>query len=67
METIPWHQRCDKDQDHGSKETVGHHVHIPLGWMDAHTWYQLDTLLSQSYCMVSSHVLRMKHVKGDGM
>jgi hypothetical protein len=66
-ETIPWHQRHDKDQDQGGKATVGHHVHLPLGWMDGCTWYQLATLLSQSYCMVSSHVSRMKHVKGDGM
>jgi hypothetical protein len=49
------------------KEAVGHHVHLPLGWMDGRTWYQLATFLSQSYCMVSSHVSRMKHVKGDGM
>jgi hypothetical protein len=45
-ETTPWHQRHDKDQDQGDKETVGHHVHLPLGWMDACTWYQLATLLS---------------------
>jgi hypothetical protein len=50
-----------------ARKQVGHHVHLPLGWMDGCTWYQLATLLSRSYCMVSSHVSRMKHVKGDGM
>jgi hypothetical protein len=27
-------------------EIVGHHVRIPLGWMDDHTLYQLTTILS---------------------
>ena len=66
-ETIPWKQKHDVDQDHGGKATVGHHVHLPLGWMDGHTWYELSTFLSQSYCMISSCVSRMKHVKADGM
>jgi hypothetical protein len=57
-ETIPWQHRQDADQDQGGKATVGHHVHLPLGWMDGRTWYQLATLLSRSYCMVSSHVFR---------
>jgi hypothetical protein len=35
-----------------------------LGWMDACAWYHLTTLLSTSYYMDSSHVLRTKHVKG---
>jgi hypothetical protein len=50
-----------------AKVADGHHVRLPLGWMDGRTWYQLATLLSRSYCMVSSHVSRTKHVKGDGM
>jgi hypothetical protein len=29
----------DADQDHGGKTPAGHHVHLPLGWMDGHTWY----------------------------
>jgi hypothetical protein len=66
-EPIPWKHRHNAKQDQGGKETIGHHVHLPLGWMDGHTWYQLATLLSRSYCMVSSRVSRMKHVKGDGM
>jgi hypothetical protein len=66
-EPIPWKHRHDAEQDQGGKAIVGHHVHLPLGWMDGRTWYQLGTLLSWSYCMVSSHVSRMKHVKGDGM
>jgi hypothetical protein len=66
-ETIPWKPRHDAEQDQGGKATDGHHVRLPLGWMDGRTWYQLATLLSRSYCMVSSHVSRMKHVKGDGM
>jgi hypothetical protein len=49
-------QRRNQNQDQGGKEAVGPHVHISLGWMDAHAWYQLATLLSRSYCMVSSHV-----------
>jgi hypothetical protein len=64
---IPWKHRKDADQDQGGKATIGHHVHLPLGWMDGHTWYHLATLLSQSYCMVFSRVSRMKHVKGDAM
>jgi hypothetical protein len=66
-EPIPWKHRQDADQDQGGKETIGHHVCLPLGWMDGHTWYQLDTLLSHSYCMVFSRISRTKHVKGDGM
>jgi hypothetical protein len=66
-ELIPWQHRHNADQDQGGKATNGHHVQLPLGWMDGRTWYQLATLLSRSYCMVSSHVSRMKHVKGDGM
>jgi hypothetical protein len=34
------------------------------GWMDAHSWYQLTTLLNISYYMAYTHVSRMKHVKG---
>jgi hypothetical protein len=56
-----------KDQDHGDKAAFGHRVCLPLGWMDGCTWYLLDTLLIQSYCMVSSHVSSKKYVKGDGM
>jgi len=66
-EAIPWYQMHDKDQDQGDKATIGLHVHLPLVWMDGCTWYQLATLLSRPYCMVSSHVSRMKHAKGDGM
>jgi hypothetical protein len=63
-----WNPRSNQNQDQGGKATiVGPHVHISLGWMDAHAWYQLTTLLSRSYYMDSSHVLGMKHVKGDGM
>ena len=64
---IPWQPRHDAEQDQGAKATDRHHVQLPLAWMDGRTWYQLATLLSRSYCMVSSHVSRMKHVKGDGM
>jgi hypothetical protein len=66
-ETITWHHKHDKNQDQGFKEVVGHHVHLPLGWMDSRIWYQLATFLSWSYFMVSSCVSRMKHVKGDEM
>jgi hypothetical protein len=66
-ETVPWQPRHNAEQDQGGKATDGHHVRLPLGWMDGRTWYQLATLLSRSYCMVYSHVSRMKHVKGDGM
>jgi hypothetical protein len=38
-ESIPWKHRHDAEKDQGGKETIGHHVHIPLGWMDGHTWY----------------------------
>jgi hypothetical protein len=57
----------DAEKDKGAKVADRHHVRLPLGWMDGRTWYQLATLLSRSYCMVSSNVSRMKHVKGDGM
>jgi hypothetical protein len=30
----------------GGMTTVGHHVCLPLGWMDGHTWYQLATILN---------------------
>jgi hypothetical protein len=66
-ELITWQHRHNADQDQGGKAIDGHYVRLPLGWMDGHTWYQLATLLSGSYCMVSSHVSRTKHVKGDGM
>jgi hypothetical protein len=66
-ETITWKPRHDAEQDQGGKATVGQHVRLPLGWMDGRTWYQLATLLSRSYCMVSSCVSRTKHVKGEGM
>jgi hypothetical protein len=66
-ETIPWQPRHDAEKDKGGRVEDKHHVQLPLGWMDGRTWYQLATLLSQSYCMVSSHVSRMKHVKRDGM
>jgi hypothetical protein len=65
--TIPWQPRHDAEQDQGVKAVDGHHARLPLGWMDGRTWYQLATLVSRSYCMVSSRVLRTKHVKGDGM
>jgi hypothetical protein len=66
-EIIPWQPRHDAEKDKGVKVADRHHVRLPLGWMDGRIWYQLATLLSRSYCMVSSHVLRMKYVKGDGM
>jgi hypothetical protein len=66
-EPITWQHRHNVDRDHGGKATDGHHVQLPLGLMDGHNWYQLATLLSRSYCMVSSRVSRMKLVKGDGM
>jgi len=66
-ETIPWQPQHDVEKDKGGKVADRHHVRLPLGWMDGRTWYQLATLLSRSYCMVSSHVSRTKHVKGDGM
>jgi hypothetical protein len=66
-ETIPWKPQHDVEKDQGGKAADGHHVRLPLAWMDGRTWYHLATLISQSYCMVSSHVSRMKHVKGDGM
>jgi hypothetical protein len=66
-ELIPWQHRHNEDQYQGAKETYGHHVRLPLGWMDGCTWYQLATFLSRSYCMVTSRVSRMKHVKGDAM
>jgi hypothetical protein len=47
-------QRRNQNQDQGGKEVVGPHVHISLGWMDAHAWYQLTTLLSRSYYMAST-------------
>ena len=65
--TIPWQPRHDAEKDKGAKVADRHHVRLPLGWMDGRTWYQLATLLSRSYCMVSSNVSRTKHVKGDGM
>jgi hypothetical protein len=61
-EPIPWKHWHDAEQ--GGKEMVGHDVHLPLGWMDGRTWYQLATILGWSYYMVSSHVLRMKHAQG---
>jgi hypothetical protein len=58
---IPWKHRQDAKQDQGGKETVGHHVRLPLGWMDGHTWYQLDTLLSR-------HIVWFLHVfRGQNM
>jgi hypothetical protein len=65
--TITWQPQQDVEKDQGGNATYGHYVRLPMGWMDGRTWYQLATLLSQSYCMVSSCVSRMKHVKGDGM
>jgi hypothetical protein len=59
--------RHDAEKDKGAKVADRHHVRLPLGWMDGRTWYQLATLLSQSYCKVSSNVSRTKHVKGDVM
>jgi hypothetical protein len=66
-ETIPWQSRHDAEKDKGAKVADRHHVRLPLGWMDGRTWYQLATLISWSYCIVSSNVSRTKHVKGDGM
>jgi len=60
-EPTPWQHWSDAEQDQGGKETIGHHVHLPLGWMDGHTWYQLTMIISQSYCMVSSHDLGTNH------
>jgi hypothetical protein len=60
-EPTPWKHWSDAKQDQGVKEAIGHHVRLPLGWMDGRTWYQLATILSQSYCMVSSNVSGMKH------
>jgi len=54
----------DHDQDQGGKAVVGHHVFLPLGWIDGHTWYQLVTFIRWSYCMVYYQVSRMKNVKG---
>ena len=62
-----WKPQHDAVKDKGVKVADRHHVRLPLGCMDGRTWYQLATLLSRSYCMVSSNVLRMKNVKGDGM
>ena len=62
-ETISWQHQHDVEKDQGGKETIGHHVHLSLGWMDGRTWYQLATILSRSYSMVYSHVLRRKHAK----
>jgi hypothetical protein len=62
-----WQPRHDAEKDKGGKLADTHHVRLPLGWMDGRTWYQLATLLSRSYCMVSSHVSSTKHVKGDVM
>jgi hypothetical protein len=59
--------RHDAEKDKGGKVADRHHVRLPLGCMDGRTWYQLAILLSRSYCMVSSHVSRTKHVKVDGM
>ena len=36
-------------------------VHLSLGWLDAHAWYQWTTLLSRSYYLCSSHVSGTKH------
>jgi hypothetical protein len=66
-ELITWKHRHNVDQDQGGKAADGHHVRLPLEWMDGRTWHQLTTLLSRSYCMVSSSVSRTKHVKEDGM
>jgi hypothetical protein len=37
-EPIPWKHRHDAEQDQGGKAIFGHHVHLPLGWMDGCTW-----------------------------
>jgi hypothetical protein len=55
-EPSPWKHRHDAEQAQGGKATIVHHVRLPLGWMDGRTWYQLATILSRSYRMVSSHV-----------
>jgi hypothetical protein len=34
---MPWHHMHDHDQDQGGKVVVGHHVFLPLEWMDGHT------------------------------
>ena len=62
-----WNQSSNQDEYGDGMEAVGSHVHISLGWMDAHAWCQLTTLLNKSYCMASSRVLRTKHEKGGGM
>ena len=51
----------EKNQYQGSHEVIRPCIHIPLGWMDARSWYHLTKFLSQYYYMYSSHVLRMKH------
>ena len=62
-----WNQKINHNEDWGGNEAIVPHVHISLRWMDACAWYQLATLLSISYCMAYSHVLRTKHVKVDEM
>jgi hypothetical protein len=66
-ELITWQHQHNVDRDQGGKSIDGHHVRLPLGWIDDRTWYQLATLLNWSYCMVSSRFSRMKLVKGDEM
>jgi hypothetical protein len=44
-ELITWQHRHNVDQDQGGKATNGHHVRLPLGWMDGRTWYQLANYL----------------------
>ena len=59
--------------DHGqipsqaSEAPARSRVHLSLGWLDAHAWYQWTTLLSRSYYLCSSHVSGTKHAKGGGI
>jgi len=50
-----------------SEAPVRPRVHLSLGWLDAHAWYQWTTLLSRFYYLCSSHVSGMKHAKKGGM
>jgi hypothetical protein len=43
-----WNQIRNHNKYIGEKEVVGPHVHISLGWIDAHVWYQLAKLLRRS-------------------
>ena len=44
-----------------SEASARSRVHLSLGWLDAHAWYQWTTLLSRSYYLCPSHVSGTKH------